>query len=813
MRSSLILLLLTSTCIANAQWTQTSGPGVGGINVVYQHDGIIEAGTDIEGVYQSSDGGTTWVASNTGIEKTSVRSLGSNTTYLFAGVDFDDRGHGGVYRRPIAGTTWTPVNTGISTQTVPAILVDGSTIYAGTYGLGVYKSTNNGDTWVLSNNGMGNENVGAIVKSGTVLFASGSNNLYRSTNNGMTWSFTNGGQYFPIFAMGASGTFIYAGGFQGLIRSTDSGNTWSTRIDIFIIGSGTHLSGFAVSGSTLYATTHTGPGAGVIKSTNNGLNWSTANTGIETVSLNTIINTGTSLVTGGSDKGVFVSTTNGTSWTQTNDGLPAGGSIRALFVEGTTLYAGTGGDGIHRSTNNGTTWENVSVDPGGLLKNSIVRSIASKDGILFAAGINEGVFKSTDNGNNWFLSSSGIPTALQILSLTESGTNVIAGTSEGIYYSTNLGTNWNVSNAPDGAVFDMAASAGFAYANITTGFTSSGLYRSSNGGVTWTAVLTSLTQTIVGLAAMDQYVYSGCFCPGGVRSTNFGTTWLGYEIFGVDGIYSLFPDGNIVYAGTGTSSDGIYQSTDFGNTFQSFNEGFEPQTAVEALAMANGYLFAGTNNRAVWRRAVGGVVSCDSIDTFQARCGSGGIVKTRILLMNSTGYEGEEVTFDIDGTEYSTTIISNGTHSKAQLQVNAGVGDHVVSLVNPAGCFDPISLDCTPVVSEAGEVWEWDEAENITENAEPLPSETNLLGNYPNPFNATTTIRYVLQSEGHVTLSIFTMLGQHVKTLVNEPQRAGEQAIVWDGKDAAGIPVTSGTYIYRLTADNFVKSGRMVMIR
>ncbi len=808
-------ILATAPVLVHGQWTQTPGPAVGGVNVLYQHDGVIEAGTDIEGVYRSADNGISWTAVNVGLEKSSVRSLGSNTTYVLAGVDFDDRGHGGVYRMPLGGGVWTPVNTGINTQTVSALLVDGSTVYAGTYGLGVYKSSNNGDTWTPANSGMGNENISAIVKSGTVLFASGSNNLYRSVNGGATWSFTNGGQYFPIFSMGVSGNFIYAGGFQGLIRSTDSGNTWSSRIDILIIGSTTHLSGFAFDGTTVYASTSIGPGAGVIKSTNNGLTWSFANTGIETVSLNSIINSAGVFLAGSSEKGVERSTNNGGLWTQSNAGLPPGGSIRALLAVGSTLYAGTGGDGVFRTTDNGITWENISVDPSGTLKNAIVRSLVYKNGSLFAAAIDAGVFKSTNNGNTWVQSSSGIPPDEQALSITESGNNVILGTSASIYYSSNLGATWNPTTVPEATVPDIAADSGFAYANLITGFVSSGLYRSSNGGANWSPVLTSLTQTIVGLAAMDQYVYSGCFCPGGVRSTNFGSNWLGYEIFGVDGIYSLLPDGSTVYAGTGTASDGIYQSTDFGATFTSFNEGFESLTAVEALAMANGYLFAGTHNRGVWRRSLGAGIPCDSIDVFQAQCGNGGLVKTRVILRNSTGYAGDVVTFDIDGTDYPVTIETNGIHSRAQFQVNVGLGNHTVTVADPGGCFDPIELACNQAMVESGEEWQWGEeseaAEKLPEDG--TPSRTELLANYPNPFNSSTTIQYVLSKDEHVTLRVYSMLGQVVRTIADEPQRAGFRSLKWDGQNDAGTPVPSGMYIYRLSAGGFVESRRMVVLR
>src|SRR5262245_36624810 len=132
--------------LATGQWSQSSGPGVAGVNVLLHQGEAIYAGTDIEGVYRSTDDGSTWQPFNTGIEGSSIHSLAENSTYVFAGVDLDYRGHGGVYRASPEGLEWIPVNNGISNTTVSALLADGNKIYAGTIGFGVFKSTDNGDS-------------------------------------------------------------------------------------------------------------------------------------------------------------------------------------------------------------------------------------------------------------------------------------------------------------------------------------------------------------------------------------------------------------------------------------------------------------------------------------------------------------------------------------------------------------------------------------------------------------------------------------------------------------------------------------------
>jgi len=563
--------------------------------------GILYAGTDIEGVFRSTDDGSSWEAANIGIEKTSIHSLTTNANYLFAGVDFDYRGHGGVYRTPLDGTQWTPVNVGISAMTIASLYADGANIYAGTIGSGVFKSTDNGESWIQSNNGMGDEFVNSITMNNGILFAAGSNNLYRSDDGGGSWYFTDGGQYFNIFSLFAEGEYMYAGGFAGFIRSTDYGNTWSNRIDIQILTTGAHLTCFAARDTILYATTSTGPGIGVITSSDHGGIWTPLNEGIENVSLNTIVTTPASLIAGGSAKGILLSVDEGATWIKSNEGLPPGGSIRRLLRIKDAVYSGTGGDGVHRTTDNGATWESTSNEPDGVLQNEIVPALAEKGGVLLAGTGYEGVFRSTDGGSSWTRSSGGLPENDIVLSLAGSGEHFIVGTGLGIFYSTDIGETWLPSNVSDATVTDIAAEEGYAYAIVHSGiFTSTGIYRSTDDGINWTLVTESGTTTLVGLTATGPYVLTGSFSPGGFRSTDYGVSWLGYSIPNADGVYSLFSLDETIYAGAGLQSQGVYKSTDFGVSFSPFNAGLEPFTSVEALAANDEFLFAGTNDRAVW---------------------------------------------------------------------------------------------------------------------------------------------------------------------------------------------------------------------
>ena len=82
-----------------------------------------------------------------------------------------------------------------------------------------------------------------------------------------------------------------------------------------------------------------------------------------------------------------------------------------------------------------------------------------------------------------------------------------------------------------------------------------------------------------------------------------------------------------------------------------------------------------------------------------------------------------------------------------------------------------------------------------------LPDELQLQQNAPNPFNSQTILSYFLPKSGMVRLELFSVTGQRVAVLRQGPQQAGYHRLHWDGRDDAGQPLASGTYLYRLVTD------------
>ncbi len=94
-----------------------------------------------------------------------------------------------------------------------------------------------------------------------------------------------------------------------------------------------------------------------------------------------------------------------------------------------------------------------------------------------------------------------------------------------------------------------------------------------------------------------------------------------------------------------------------------------------------------------------------------------------------------------------------------------------------------------------------------------LPTTTELLGNYPNPFNPTTVIAYRLPATAKVSVSIYNLLGQIVRTYYQGEQSAGEHRVTWDSRDENGQNVASGMYFYKLVAGDFIATRKMVLLK
>jgi len=288
---------------------------------------------------------------------------------------------------------------------------------------------------------------------------------------------------------------------------------------------------------------------------------------------------GTNLFVGTTNNDVFLSTDNGTNWSRADSGLPTFyndvtdlGAV--LAASGTNLFAGTADSGVYLSTNKGANW--TKVDSG--LTNYTVTSLIVSGSNLFAGTFGGSldfvgtierwpfVFRSTNRGKSWSEADSGLPIMAMKgptgITFAVSGTNLFAAPAlnQGVYISTNNGTSWT--QIPGGP----AGNGIYALAVLDTNLfvaTDYGVFRSNNNYTNW-------TQVNAGFEA-HKGVYS---------FATYGTRLFAGDIYGP--LYVTYNNGAWWYPVDSLKG----------------NDGFN--YAATCLATSGAYLFAGA--RGVWRR-------------------------------------------------------------------------------------------------------------------------------------------------------------------------------------------------------------------
>ena len=370
----------------------------------------------------------------------------------------------------------------------------------------------------------------------------------------------------------------------------------------------------------VYAGTDT---QGIYKSTDDGLNWTAANNGIDRARISDIIASSGNVLAAASSScsifnNVFKSTDNGTTWSPTS-GL-GGKIVESFAIKGTTIYAtvglGLGGNGVWRSTDNGNTWQVVPspIENGG-------EAFVSDNAIIVAE--DNFIWRSTDNGASWDVVEQFALTGIS--SFARAGTKLFGASITGIETSTDNGASWSFEAFSNGAysfssngstiylgsaskVFkstDLGAtwidmSSGLGNGGIqallfdgTTLFAGTpadavGIFRSTNGGTSWDAAASGLPigKTIRSLISFGAYLFGGTEGDGIYRSSDHGDAWAKVDtnnnLLADQLVFTFCTKDNALFAG---AANGIYKSTDGGTTFQRTLNGFPPNIGVFAWSL------------------------------------------------------------------------------------------------------------------------------------------------------------------------------------------------------------------------------------
>lgn len=436
------------------------GPSVAALSVAFGQDEtrlVAFAGT-ILGLYVSTDGGRTWNSTTLGGVPVVVIALSpdyaADRTILVGTLR-------GAYLSTDGGASWRgawldgPVH---SVLFSPDYASD-RTLFLGASG-GVYVSRDRGDTWAI--NPQVSDAVYALAASPSYalqlsLYAGTERNgVMVSTDRGYTWVARNNGiasLSFDAVAVSpdfASDRTVFAGGMSGVWRSTDDGLTWqATSLNFAEVRALACSPRYAVDGK-IYAATN----GGVFVSSDRGESWRGASTGLEVIDVTDLaLGSEGELWIATAGGGVYYSANEGASWTRRASGLqnPYITAVEWLGTGGgkTYLLAGTWGAGTFVSSNGGLSWVASAVSP----DTPFIRDIVSVTGYggqkVSFVGTTAGLFRSVDWGNTWEFSGLLGRDVRSIVPHPDYARrpNLYVGTAlDGVFRSTNGGLTWGSLN-------------------------------------------------------------------------------------------------------------------------------------------------------------------------------------------------------------------------------------------------------------------------------------------------------------------------------------------------------------------------------
>jgi len=365
---------------SGASWTASNTGLVGDriIENMYATDTTAYASTGNYNVFVSRDSGATW-------SETATIPFGEAHDCVVAGGMLFLATRSGVHSSTNDGTSWTFSSTGMNTINVGGFAASGTNVYIATNYNGIFGSTDEGSTWNTVNGNLPYIPLGyCIAVQGSNLYFGDNSGMHRSTDAGTTWQSANTGfaAYNPVYDFLSTGSSLYSAGSDGVYVSTDSAATWTPDT----VGLPTHyVTGLGQSGSNLYTFPYQD---GVYKSTDNGSSWSAANTGIAVpVEVNGFAKIDNALFLGASN-GIYVSTNEGGTWATT--GQFANTSIKCLTRIGLYLIASTQ-TGLYVSGDKAQTWQSDGIGLGTFAGN--VGHIVLSDSTLLVSVNSDGVWE------------------------------------------------------------------------------------------------------------------------------------------------------------------------------------------------------------------------------------------------------------------------------------------------------------------------------------------------------------------------------------------------------------------------------------
>ncbi|MCW8803360.1 MAG: T9SS type A sorting domain-containing protein [Ignavibacteriaceae bacterium] len=648
-------------------------------------------------------------------------------------------------------------------------------ILIGTYHGGIYKTTNYGETWQQIENEFVSQSVYSLelLSNGNILAGTGSG-IHISSDNGETWFYSALPDYLVSTITVDETDSIYIGSYYGndIYRSGDNGINW------YPLNSGINgVSSITIKNLNTILASASGR---IYRSSDRGNSWTqvfAANSSHQIIDIT--LNTSGNFSAVSDFSGVFfLSTDEGVTWDSISV-LPYSHGRRIYCSANGDLYAGS--YGVYRSTNEGLSWNQLN----GFQGSGLVRSIAELSNSIYAGTYFSGVFRSTDSGNNWSQSSKGINnTTVSLLEKDNNGKLYAVSAQAGLSSTSDNGENWKIlgtmssfnsfSTSPNGSLFGSRGS-------VFTGF----IFRSIDSGNSWEIIYENVNDTTVTQVSVniDGTVYA-IIAHKLFKSTDNGDDWFHIQVSSINEFIQRILFNNIGYIYI-QNSLGYFRSSDNGGSWvqlTSIPEGLEifgitKSDDMFATASDSGY-YLSTNYGDTWNYIFKG--NGQLVRSFASNdIGYLFILVPSLGILRSTdnGYSWSEINSGLEGISLSCLIISDD--------------DYLLVGTGWKGVYRSVNKTTSVEISFAE-----------------IPSSFFLEQNYPNPFNPITKIRYQVSQNANVSLKVFDVIGNEIKTLIEKEQSAGVYEIEFQVSE-----LSSGIYFYQLKAGEFIETRKMILLK
>lgn len=654
----------------------------------------------------------------------------------------------------------------------------------------IVQTTDGGSNWYVTYYGPRTSWLSSVfVTSAGKGWAVGYNgSIYVSDENGASWD----GQLSGNYARISSISFIdentgWATGCRYdpditttqpiIMKTTNSGKIWESKFSkswgftqfqdlyscIFFLD---ELNGWAVLDAVQEIT------GNVYRTTDGGENWALAVTAEENV-IHSIFFIDQSIGWVIGSAGIYKSIDGGNTWIQKSS--VEGSSV--YFIDSNNGWI-VGSNGIWKSTDGGETWVIKSS-----LAASYVRFYDANTGMCISTG---GALLSTDGGETWIPKSG---PNLQTINFTSS-TTVWGYTSEGtIYKTTNAGDNWNQLNTGLGT----GQNSFFISENTGWVASESSVFNYSNDPIPPTNHFTPVWSGN-GYLQMDINILGADLIGG-------GGLIAGDEIGVFDGINCV---GAVKLIGPINGTVQIIASTDDPNSTE-----------------IDGFINGHTISYKFWLSALAEEIS-DYTANYASGNGSFESEGTAIVDFTSV-LPVELVSFTADLNDnkvrlsWQTATEINNYGFEVERKLNENDWNRLGFVEGYGNSSSPKSYLFTDNTLIGGNKFQYRLKQIDTDGqfnysdiveVEILPDSYELFQNYPNPFNPTTKIRYQLPMESKVVIKIYDILGSEVVTLLNEEKEPGSYEVEFNATS-----LSSGTYIYRIVAGDYVEMKKMVLMK